>query len=245
MRTKLQTLTALALIIQVMVNGQTQDNQVSSGKEINVTHKRTLPVLGSTAPQNKQMQAANATITVDQHKQNLNTTGSISAYNKSLTIKGNNKDVAQLLAQAEEMMAIEKDLRNKANSKSQQEKIKLISSANELSKQIELVLIQASEIKGKINFETYQFNKEVYADLMKDPNVNDNFVEYSEELNLDAEKNIKLAKEMRQEAYAMPTAASKLGSMLNAEEKETIALDKQKQAIQNLSKLSSPVIASK
>ncbi len=245
MRTKLQTLTALALIIQVMVNGQTQDNQVSSGKEINVTSKRILPVLGSSTSQNKQTQASAANITIDQHKQNLTTSGSISAYNKSLTIKGSDKDVAQLLAQAEEMMGIEKDLRNKANTKSSQEKIKLIASANELSKQIELVLIQASEIKGKINFETYQFNKEVYTDLMKDPNVNDNFVDYSQELTIDAEKNIKLAKEMRQEAYAMPTAASKLGSLLNAEEKETIALDKQKQAIQNLSKLSSPVIASK
>jgi hypothetical protein len=85
----------------------------------------------------------------------------------------------------------------------------------------------------------------MYLELLNDPNVNDNFVQRSEALNAEAEQNMKLAKEMRQESYAMPSATSKLGTMLNAEEKENIALNLQKQAIDNLNKLSTSVASIK
>lgn len=252
MKTQLQILTALALIIQGMVNGQTQENQASSNKNIQVTHKKTYTVLGAYNPKTQ----TNAPVTTSppitavstDHqtvKNNLVVTGSISAYNKSLTIKGTAIDAKNLLAQTEEMLSIEKQLRAQAKNKQGEERTKLINSANELSKQIELVNIQASEITGKVNMETFNFNKEIYLALLNDPNVNDNYVEHSTALNSEAEQTIKLAKEMRQEAYAMPSNAAKLGTMLNAEEKENIALNKQKEAINVLTKVSDAVAAVK
>ncbi|MFO0358605.1 MAG: hypothetical protein ACK50A_16745 [Sphingobacteriaceae bacterium] len=143
------------------------------------------------------------------------------------------------------MLIIEKQLRIQAKIKQGEERTKLIKSANELGVQITLVQIQASEINGKISLETFNFNKEMYLELLNDPNVNDNFVQRSEALNAEAEQTMKLAKEMRQESYAMPSATAKLGTMLNAEEKENIALNLQKEAIENLNKLSTSVASIK
>jgi hypothetical protein len=242
MKTTLQILTALALAVQGMAYGQTQENQAERGKKIQVTHKKIYHVLGSaptTATQSGSVKSQSSA------EFGLSPEASVSAYNKSLLISGNQKDVLHLLAQAEEMQSIEMELRKKAETVSSSDKSKLIQNANQLAKQTELVLIQASEIKGKLNMETYRFNNEIYSDLINDPNVNDNFAQYSEVLKKEADNYIRLAKEMRQEAYAMPSNAAKLGTMMNAEDQENQALLKQHQAINSLNKISVPVMAVK
>ena len=242
MKTQVQILTALALIIQVMVSGQTQGNQVANTKnKAYVTFGEYNPKTQTSKPiQTKQ--APPATVT-DQNaiKNNLLVTGSISAYNKSLLVKGTAKDAKNLLAQADEMTQIEKQLRAEAAMKQGAEKAKLLQTASELNKQIEFVQIQASEINGKISIETFNFNRELFLLLIADPSVNDSYADRSEQLGWEAEQIIKLAKEMRQEAYAMPSNSGKLGTMLNAEEKENIALNKQNEAIQILNKKSDQV----
>lgn len=205
------TLIALALTIQVMVNGQTQGNQ---------------------APKNGKFE-------------NLNVGGSMSAYNKSLQSTYTLEDAKKYNTQAEELQLSEKKLRAQANTKKGQEKAQLIASSNKIAKQVELLQIQASEIYGKFNLETFQFVEEVYIALLKDPNVNDNYIDRSEQLKSEAEQTLKLAKEMRQEAYAMPNNAGKLGTMQNAEEMESIALNKQKEAVKILNKVSSITFAIK
>lgn len=177
--------------------------------------------------------------------ENLNVGGSMSAYNKSLLSPATLDDAKKYLQQAEELQLSEKRIRAAANTKKGQEKAKLIADANKIAKQVELLLIQVSEIKGKYNLETYQFVEEVYLALLKDPNVNDNYVERSQEIINEAVQTLKLAKEMRQEAYAMPNTAGKLGTMLNAEEMEDIAIAKQKEAISVLNKISSVTFAVK
>ena len=254
MKTKLKIiiLLALALIIQEMVNGQTQGNQASNNKNIDVSQKRTYTTFGTYNPKTQtsqpvQAKESNSTSVTDHqtHKSNLVSSGSISSYNKSLLSKATAKDAKELLYQADEMIQLEKDLRGLALSKKGDEKTKLLQSANELSKQIELIQIQASEINGKISLETYNFNKKVYIYLLSEHLVNQELESRSEELSSDADQIIKLAKEMRQEAYAMPTNAAKLGTMLNAEEKESIALTKQNEAIGVLNKTSHVVMAAK
>lgn len=177
--------------------------------------------------------------------ENLNVGGSMSAYNKSLQSTSTLQDAKSYQAKAEELQLSEKKLRAKANTKKGQEKAQLIASANKIAKEVELLQIQASEIYGKFNLETFQFVEEVYTALLKDPNVNDNFINRSEQLRSQAEQTLKLAKEMRQEAYAMPNNAGKLGTMQNAEEMESIALSKQKEAINILNKVSSVTFAIK
>lgn len=175
--------------------------------------------------------------------ENLNVGGSMSAYNKSLLSTATLEDAKKYLQQAEELQASEKRTRAQANTKKGQEKAKLIADANKIAKQVELLLIQVSEIKGKYNLETFQFVEEVYAVLLKDPNVNDNYIARSKEIIYEAEQTLRLAKEMRQEAYAMPNNAGKLGTMLNAEEMEGIAIAKQKEAVSVLNKISSVTFA--
>ncbi len=177
--------------------------------------------------------------------ENLNVGGSMSAYNKSLQSTSTLEDAKKYTTQAEELQLSEKKLRAQANTKKGQEKAQLIASANKIAKQVESLQIQASEIYGKFNLETFQFVEEVYSALLKDPNVNDNYINRSEQLKLEAEQTLKLAKEMRQEAYAMPNNAGKLGTMQNAEEMEGIALSKQKEAVNTLNKVSSVTFAIK
>ena len=204
------TLIAMALTIQVMVNGQTPGNQAPNKKF-----------------------------------ENLNVGSSLSAYNKSLLTTATLQDAKGLQAQAEALQLEEKKLRAQANTKQGQDKAKLIASSNKVAKQIEALQIQASEIYGKFNLETFQFVEEVYAALLKDPNVNDNLIQNSSNLNSQAEQTLKFAKEMRQEAYAMPNNAGKLGTMQNAEEMENLAIAKQKEAINLLNKISSVTFAVK
>ncbi len=176
---------------------------------------------------------------------NISVGSSMSAYNKSLMTTSTMDDAKNLLSQADELQTSEKRLRAQANTKQGQEKAKLIAAANKLARQSEALQIQASEIAGKFNIETFQFVDEVFAALLKDPNVNDNFVMRSEELNSEAHQTLKFAKEMRQEAYAMPNNAGKLGTLLNAQEMEEVALHKQKEAINTLNKVSSVTFAIK
>jgi len=177
--------------------------------------------------------------------ENLNIGSSTSAYNKSLVSTSTLQDAKAYTAKSEELQLAEKKLRAQANTKKGQEKAQLIASANKLAKEVELLQIQASEIYGKLNLETFQFVEEVYSALLKDPNVNDNFTGRSEQLRSEASQTLKLAKEMRQEAYAMPNNAGKLGTMQNAEEMEGIAISKQKEAINILNKVSSVTFAIK
>lgn len=211
MKTKLQLLTALVLIIQVMVSGQTPGSQAANKK-----YKSTVSISGST-----------------------------SAYNNSLQSVLTLDDANALLQKVEALQVSEKNLRTQAKSKKGDEKAALISSANQLARQIQINQIKASEIIGKSNLETFVFIEEVYSALIKDPNVNDNYIQLSEELNQEAEQILRLSKEMRQEAYAMPSLAGKLGTMMNAEEKENEALAKQKQAVALLNRVSSVTFAIK
>lgn len=177
--------------------------------------------------------------------ENLSIGSSLSAYNKSLQSTATLEDAKSYQKQSEELQLTEKKLRAQANTKKGQEKAQLIASANKIAKQVELLQIQASEIYGKFNLETFQFVEEVYTILLKDPNVNDNFINRSQQLKSEAEQTLKLAKEMRQEAYAMPNNSGKLGTMQNAEEMEGIALSKQKEAVSILNKMSSVTFAIK
>ena len=61
-------------------------------------------------------------------------------------------------------------------------------------------------------------------------------------MNNEAERLMKLGKEMREEANAQLTTAAKFGAMSNAEETETLALGKQYESIKTLEKQHSNMI---
>ncbi len=137
----------------------------------------------------------------------------------------------ELLKQADGLMTIEKTLRKEAKTKHGNEKTELMNSANELIKQAEAKQIQASEISGKICVEKFKENNITLYTLLEKTKIDERTTIVANDLNLEAKYSIKLAKEMREEAYAMQSNSAKLGTMNNAEEKEAIALNKQAAAI--------------
>lgn len=137
----------------------------------------------------------------------------------------------ELIKQADDLSVVEKTLRDDASIKQGAEKAHLLKAATELMKQIELKLIQASEIAGKVNIEKYKMNNIVFNNMMFTSLAGEEINDKAAEINSEAVHTIKMAKEIREEAYSLKSNTAKLGTMNNAEEKETIALNKQNQAI--------------
>lgn len=118
----------------------------------------------------------------------------------------------------------------------------LLQQASIPAKQAEANYIKASEIAGKTSKEIFKINEQNLAAILAIDIGDEYSSNQARELIIEATFNIRLAQEMREEAYAMPTSASKLGSMINAEEKETLAINQQKKAIEIL-KGSNPELA--
>ncbi len=275
MKTRNYIPTLLAVIIQVMVIGQTQDNQASY---------RTLSILGSNKPVTstvaKQKQNNSETNSVVSNKINeptavspkkervyptlisseepeikapvatnnsklAQTISQLTEVQPEVTVIDNNTFnyynnancystlvyVKELLKQADDLSLIEKTLRKEAKTKQGTEKAQLNKSANDLVKQIEIKQIQASEISGRISVEKFKQNTITLYTLIEKSDINERITNEAKDLNLDATHQIKMAKEMREEAYSMKTNSAKLGTMNNAEEKEISALNEQETAI--------------
>ena len=93
------------------------------------------------------------------------------------------------------------------------------------------MMITALELSGVKNKEAYTLNKATINQLLEKTNLSAITAKQAQSLLSDAEMNMRFAYEMREEANAMPTLAAKLGSLSNADEKETLALGEQNQVL--------------
>jgi len=192
MKTNLYFPTLLALTIQVMVNGQTQDNQITQVR-------KTL----------------------------INTESSI--VNVTYSMKANTIDFLDLLKQAKELNATTQAFKNAAKSKHGDVKRELTIEALFFEKQFVLKQIEISELLAKETYQKLYLNRNYINVLIKTIKNDDYTSNLALTLNSDAEKFIKMAKEMREEANAQPNHVSKLGNITNAEDQEELALNKQQQ----------------
>lgn len=219
--------TLLALTIQVMVIGQTQGNQTRQSKtdKLNLhivqqhkktSTKKTLPILGFTT-QNTAIQTTIA--------QNYN-------YN-------------QLIVMSQSFALQANQLTENALKLNGDNKILQLEIVDELKKQAYIFQIKASELSFQNTLSEFSFNKLDFYSLLKlAPQINDIVIKCTSKHN-DAERDLKLAKEIRQEAYAMKNLASIVGTMSNAEDKEYLALKKQNQAIELLQTITASMYAFK
>jgi hypothetical protein len=211
MKTKIYISTLLALTIQVMVNGQTPGNQVSTkdnfGLGLNYSDEAT--------PKKQLMDGKE----VIQDKVVVR------------TAEGTKISAQHLQQQAEELSLKSKYLREAAVNNTGLTKTELLEEASVLYKQAELMFITALELSGVKNKEAYTLNKTTINQLLETSNVSAFAGKQAQSLISDAEMNMRFAYEMREEANAMPTPAAKLGSLSNADEKETLALSEQHRAI--------------
>jgi len=181
MKTLTYLTTLLALTIQVMVNGQTQGNQV---------RKIRVDIMGAKTPVAMKYTNSNITLTMEEYK--------------------------QLLEQANQLKIGAQKLREEAE----------LTEQNYYTKQIE-----ASQLSAQISFQKFQENKKtILVFYTQTPQTNKVYTQVTLVDN-ESERLMKLAKEIREEAAAQLTLQAKVGSMSNAEEKETLALNKQAEAL--------------
>jgi hypothetical protein len=89
--------------------------------------------------------------------------------------------------------------------------------------------IEISELLAKQTYQKLYQNRNYIGLLMKTIKDDEYTTNLANSLNSEAEKLIRMAKEMREEANAQPNNASKLGNLTNAEDEEVLALNKQQQ----------------
>jgi hypothetical protein len=211
MKARIYISTLLALTIQVMVNGQTPGNQVSKNDNFGLG----LNYSDEASPKKQLMDGKE----VIQDKVVVRTSPSTKT------------SAENLQQQAEELSLKSKYLREAAVNNTGLSKTELMEEANVLYKQAELMFITALELSGTKNKEAYTLNKTTINQLLETSNLSAFTAKQAQSLISDAEMNMRYAYEMREEANAMPTTGAKLGSLSNADEKETLALGAQTQAI--------------
>lgn len=112
--------------------------------------------------------------------------------------------------------------------------------------------IAVSRIRSYMAYDLFAANSLMIEDLINNPSLKPAILEKSQALHNLASREIKLAREIREEADAQPLPEAQLAAMSNAEEKEALALAKQQEAIRLLRtatplfiKQASPEFASK
>jgi hypothetical protein len=149
---------------------------------------------------------------------------------KTANISGES-DRNELLKLAEALAYQSRRLRNEANTKTGPEKEKLLSEAALFERNCLVKQIAASEIFGTMSQVRFNSNRETIAKLLTTEKLEASKMTRTRTLVASSEKNMQMAKELREEASSSLSLTTKLGTMSNAEDKEILALGEQSQAI--------------
>jgi hypothetical protein len=180
---------------------------------------------------------------LDGKKNNERITAAPAKSKSSFDMKAHTDSLDQLHKKSEELTAMAQKVRGDAKGKTGDVKALLLSEASNLDKQSQLVQIAASELSARISNHKFNENKSSIKNYVSKTG-EENVPVYTKNLIYDSEKVMRLAKEMREEANAQPNLASKLGTMGNAEEQESLALSKQVEALTQLERASQNAISS-
>jgi len=192
MKTNFYLPTLLAAIIQVMVSGQTQDNQITQIRKTLISNESAV-------------------------------------VNVTYSIRSNSINLLDLVKETEELNTTSQTFKDAAKTKKGDEKKELLYEALFFEKQFVIKQIEISELLAKQTYQKLYQNRNYIGLLMKTIKDDEYTTNLANNLNSEAEKFIRMAKEMREEANAQPNNASKLGNLTNAEDEEVLALNKQQQ----------------
>lgn len=235
MKTKISTLLTLVLILEASVNAQTQSLAQNT---INTKHETSTQ---NSSTENRQRTPKKILTNLDAAPNKNNSDYEVLAIIPKESAAKENKikpsTITALLKLADDIHADAFNLRELAKTKNIEEKKKLISKARALEESALQKELEASEISGQLSQEQFNYNKIQIKILITKYSGQKSMLIYSYTLILESEKDMKLAKELREEAYAQATLASRLGNLSNAEEKELLALSKQNKVIENLTKV--------
>ncbi|MBC7694664.1 MAG: hypothetical protein H7141_04370 [Burkholderiales bacterium] len=140
--------------------------------------------------------------------------------------------LANAAQQAYDLKITAQQLRMTALTSSPNQKAVLLNEALSLENDVISKQVEISMLKSKMNYQKFTQNRIVIALLIDQVKENTILVNNVIQLNAEAERLMKIGKEIREEANAQLTAAAKFGAMSNAEETETLALGRQYESIQ-------------
>lgn len=122
----------------------------------------------------------------------------------------------QLLEQAKTLKLNAKQLREEAITIEQQSLVKQI---------------EASELSAQISYHKFEQNREIILNIF--PQIPQNTITFTKANHsyIESERFMKIAKEMREEGNAQLSIQAKYGDFSNAEEKEELALQKQREVL--------------
>lgn len=210
--------TLLVLTVQLTVKGQTQGNQVNNLKADKINLKITI------TPQSKN--TAKYKI--------LPVLGEVSK-SETVVIKDlKTINLEDVKSKADELTYQASLLTNNALKLKADNKIMQLEIAKIIQNEAYGFQKQSYEILFQNTISEFNYNKLEFNSLVKSADGFKTLVELCKAKHAEAEYELNLAKEMMQEAYAMPNIAATVGTMSNAEEKEFVALKMQNQAIEQL-----------
>jgi hypothetical protein len=156
------------------------------------------------------------------------------APDKTKTLKTVSAEELQQLAAGMEEQAGK--LREESKNKSELTQNKLLEEALNLLKLSVSLQIEAFELSGRMNTSQYFENRSTINTLLINARLESEIVSSVSQLVSLAERHLKLAIEMREEANAEQLPVNKLGRLSNADEKELLALHHQNDAIALINK---------
>lgn len=233
MKTKISTI-ILVFAIQEMVNGQTQDSRVNNSQTTSVSAQTQKLNPSGSKKILADLETKSSKLQGEKEYEVLAVIPKDNTKNKELTHKPSTLTDLLLIAETLESEAIK--LRQEAKLKSQTERTGLISQAKLLETLAMEKQVDASEISGQLSQQQFTRNTITIKILISNYKGQKSELIYSFSLITESEKDMKLAREMREEAYAQHSLASRLGTMGNAEEKELLALNKQNTVMETLSR---------
>jgi hypothetical protein len=148
----------------------------------------------------------------------------------------------EALTQADNMRTTSQSLREKALMVPTNEKNILINEAVTLEKEYIAKRVEISNLKSALIYDKFNQNRLMISELISKVKENTDIVNYAYQLSQEAERLMKMGKEMREEANAQFSYSAKYGSISNAEEAELFAIGKQVESIQFIEKNNSSIV---
>ncbi len=148
----------------------------------------------------------------------------------------NNVTPTQLILEAEELFGKAQKLKTEAQTKTGDEKEKLLNEAKTFDDKGNEKNLQAAEVAKNDNSAMYNTNMDNINTLIASGKSSAADITEAKKMNEEAALAFKQAASIREEANSLTNIGAKLGSMSNAEEKEAWALNKQQQALDLLKK---------
>lgn len=144
------------------------------------------------------------------------------------------QDPNELLIKSEKLMALANKIKTEAKSKTGAEQEMMLDEAKTLENEAEICKIAAAEIKASYNKDEFMAFKNYFISYLDTCDASYNTAYEAKQIYFTAVRCFRIAKEMREEAYAQPVKLAIIGGLLNAEEKEMVAIIKMNEAIKTL-----------